>query len=167
MNVQVFIFLNIQECCMNYMQLRERFRLPMMFQPFGNGLKLLQRKVESSSGQYIPSCIESGNIQQEWLENSIKRLRHGQQQAEYLEHNWNLRLQPGDVQAAKGVALEENVSTILEKNKALEKEKAQLEKENSRMKQSKEKLSRTVQKLSKLVQKARADGISHPVVTVV
>ena len=47
-------------------------------------------------------------------------------------------MQPGDVQTAKDVALEEKISTVLEKNKALEKEKAQLGKENSRLKQSKE-----------------------------
>lgn len=88
----------------------------------------------------------------------FKHLRHGRKQAEYLERNWNLMLQLGDVQTTKDVALEEKVSTVLEKNKALEKEKGQLEKENTRLKESKEKQSRTVQKLSKQVQKARADG---------
>ena len=43
--------------------------------------------------------------------------------------------------------MEEKVSTVLEENKALEKERVQLEKENSWLNQSKEKL-----------QKARADG---------
>ena len=88
----------------------------------------------------------------------FKRLRHGRQQAEYLERNWNLTLKLGDIQTAKDVALEEKVSTVLEKNKALKKEKIQLEKENSQLKQSREKLSRNVQRLSKQMQKARADG---------
>ena len=88
----------------------------------------------------------------------FKRLRHGRQQAEYLERSWNLTLALDDIQTAKDVALQQKVSTVLDEKKALKKEKTQLEKENSQLKQSREKLSRKVQSLSKQVQKARANG---------
>ena len=72
----------------------------------------------------------------------FKHLRHGRQQAEYLERSWNLTLALDDIQTAKDVALQEKVSTVLDEKKALEKEKTQLEKENSQLKQSREKKAR-------------------------